>query len=1137
MKKNRTYGLMENIGLLKMIKIMRFPIFILFLSLSQAFAVDSYSQLTKLSLDFKNAKIEDVLDKIEKSSEFYFMYNKGMVDVERKIDIQVEEKGINQILDKVFENTGISYSITNRQILLINNSMVNNGAELNSQQLKSVSGKVTDSTGASLPGVSVVVKGTTIGVITDNNGYYSLSKVPENATLQFSFVGMKTQEIVVGSKTTINVTLTDETIGIEEVVAVGYGVQKKVNLSGAVSTVKGTDLALIPVASTSNALTGRISGLITTQQSGQPGADAASLSIRGFGSPLVIVDGVESSFNNIDANEIESISVLKDASAAIYGARAGNGVVLVTTKRGGMGKPTITLNSSMTFQGLVNLIKPLSSGDYTRLARENYLQTGKNAINAPYTEEEVKRYYSQEDPDYPSTNWFDEIVRPYAPSQQHNLSLRGGNESIKYYGFVGFLDQETMIKTNGGNYGRYNLRSNIDAKILDNLSMNVDLSAIMEERNFPIRTLAANDTKSNVWYDLWQTRPTYPATLPDKEGETMLSYADGNGTGGAHLSTNRNIYGFNDQFDQKIHNQASLKWDIIKGLSLKGTYTYDKANQRTKRFNKKITTYEYNYASNKYIPHPISNSPILNQSASESWVKTAQLMITYDKVFAEKHTVSLLGVVETIETAGLSLAGQREGYATDQIPYLFAGGVENQRANGDAYEMGRASQIGRANYSYMGKYLVEATIRRDGSAQFPEDSRWGIFPSVSLGWRLSEESFIKNSIGSFVSNLKLRGGFSQTGNDNVATSFPYLTGFGIRDLGYVIGDKTLQSYYTKGLPNPKLTWETMTLYNSGLDFGFLNNTIYGEIDVFYRLRDGILGTRNLSVPNTFGATLPVENLNSQDTRGFEMSLGYKSQIGEFKYDVSGNVSWSRSKWVSFDEPTYTDPDDIRMSKRTGQWTDRTFGYVSDGLFTSLKDIYYLPYQYNDIAGKNNALNKGDIKLLNQNGDDVLDWRDKVELGQGSTPHWMVGLNTDFRYKGFNLTMLWQGALGFYKNISTVVGANETTLKYRWTDQENRPYALIPRIGTNAGYYWGGTDYFLKRSDYLRLKNISFGYSIPRSLLKNLKIQEMRLFFAGTNLFTFSALNLYNIDPEAPSGNVGYYYPQTKTLTFGFNVSL
>jgi TonB-linked SusC/RagA family outer membrane protein len=1113
---------------------MKLTILVVTISIFSCFASNTYSQNTKLNIAENNSTLLNLLHAIEGQSEFKFFYNEN-VDVSMAVSVNANQKTVIDILDAVLANTSVKYKVIGRQIALYDKDEME--PFMNEQQKKTISGKVSDSSGATLPGVSVIVKGTTIGVITDNNGSYSLSNVPENAILQFSFVGMKTQEINAANSSVFNVVLVEESIGIEEVVAVGYGTQKKMNVTGAVSTVKSQELTVVPVASTTNALTGRVSGLITQQQSGQPGSDAASLSIRGFGNPLVIVDGVESGFNNIDANEIESITVLKDASAAIYGARAGNGVVLVSTKRGNLGKPTITLNSSWSFQGLSNLLQPLAAGDYTRLSRDNYLQTGKNPINAPYTEEEVQKYYSQEDPDYPSTNWFDVIVRPWAPSQQHNVSLRGGNESIKYYGFAGYLNQETMIKTNGGNYGRYNIRSNIDAKILDNLFMNVDLSTIWEERNFPIRSMAANDTKSNVWYDLWQTRPTYPATLPDKDGETMLSYADGNGTGGAHLSTNRDIYGFNDQNDQKIHTQASLKWEIIKGLTLKGTFTYDKSNQTTKRFNNKITTYEYNYASDKYIPHPITNSPILNQSATEAYIRTAQMMVTYDKVIASKHTLSLLGVAESIETEGFSLYGQREGYITDQIPYLFAGGVENQKANGDANEMGRASLIGRANYSYLGKYLAEATIRRDGSAQFPEDTRWGLFPSVSLGWRLSEEAFVKNNIGNIVSNLKLRGGFSQTGSDYVASNFPYMTGFGIRDLGYVIGEKTMQSYYSKGMPNPDLTWETMTLYNLGLDFGLLSNKIYGELDAFYRLREGILGTRNLSIPNTFGATLPVENLNSQDTRGFEFTAGYKDQIADFKFDVAANVSWSRSKWVAYDEPVYTDPDDIRMNQKTGQWTDRTFGYVSDGLFTSLKDIYYLPYQYNDIAGKNNSLNKGDINLLNQNEDAVLDWRDKVELGQGTTPHWMCGLNMDLQYKGFSLTMLWQGAFGFYKNISTVVGSNQTTFNYRWTEQENRPYALIPRIGTNAGYYWGSSDYFLKPSDYFRLRNLSFGYTIPKKFLKDLKIQELRLFFAGTNLITFSSLNIYNIDPEAPSGNVGYYYPQSKTMSFGINVSL
>ncbi len=378
--------------------------------------------------------------------------------------------------------------------------------------------EVNNLNGDAIPGVNIIIKGTTTGVITDLEGFYSIPEVPEDAILIFSFIGMKEQEISVSGRSTINVVLEQDAIGLNEVVAIGYGSRKRASITGSVATINADKLVIAPVASTSNALAGRLPGLITKQESGLPGADNSSLSIRGFGSPLVIVDGIEADFNNIDANEIESISVLKDASAAIYGARAGNGVILVTTKRGQFSKPTITYNTSTTFQTRSNMLTMASSGQNAEMLREEHLQAGKPEFTARFTEEEVQLFYDGTNPDYANTDWLDVVTRKWTPQKQHNLSVRGGSDKIKYYGFLGFLDQESMFKNNGGDYQRYNLRSNIDAQITDNLSLQLDLSSIVENRDFPWR---ADEKENSVWSDYWNTEPYYPSTFTRPHENTL----------------------------------------------------------------------------------------------------------------------------------------------------------------------------------------------------------------------------------------------------------------------------------------------------------------------------------------------------------------------------------------------------------------------------------------------------------------------------------------------------------------------------------------------------------------------------------------------------------------------------------------
>ena len=510
MKKKRWIFHCRRITCTKQIfRVMKLTTFLLFVMFFQVSAGVFSQNNGLLNLKAENESVSNILKLIEENSEFRFLFNSNNIDVERKTDINCNSKSIEEVLNMLFEGTGVKYRSFNSNYVLFTEE---EGFFSSAQQQKSISGKVTDSSGGALPGVTILVKGTTSGIITDTNGNYTLTNVPSAATLVFSFVGMKTQEILVGVKTNINVSLAEETVGLEEVVAVGYGTQRKGNLTGSIASVKSEKLTIAPITNISNALVGQMPGLVSKQSSGLPGSDLATLNIRGFGSALVIVDGIESSFNNIDVNQIESVSILKDGAASIYGARAGNGVILVTTKRGQDQKPTITLNSSYTLQGVVKMLKPSSSGQRSEMERETYLQSGRPEANAPWTAEAVAKFFAGDDPAYPNTNWFDYVFRPWAPQQNHNLSIRGGSDKIKYYGFFGYLDQETMIKRNGGDYSRYNVQSNIDAAVTKDLNITIDISTAFENRNFPIRGL---QNGGYVWQDAYLTRPWYPTELPD----------------------------------------------------------------------------------------------------------------------------------------------------------------------------------------------------------------------------------------------------------------------------------------------------------------------------------------------------------------------------------------------------------------------------------------------------------------------------------------------------------------------------------------------------------------------------------------------------------------------------------------------
>ncbi|WP_091150209.1 TonB-dependent receptor [Mucilaginibacter pineti] len=1102
---------------------MKLTTLIIVISMLQVSA-SSFAQ--KITLSQTNASLPEVFSQIKAQSGYDFIFNATTVKGAGKISIHVKNAGLTETLKQLFAGQPLNYTIENNSVIVTKKEVTTTAPIMVET---TVNGRVLDDKGLPIPGVTVTVKNSPVQTVTNNNGEYTIKTEPDGV-LMFSYIGYQTQEVQVANKKVIDVVLALNLGKLDEVVVVAYGTQQRKTLTGAISTVQSEDLTAAPLAGVTNALAGRLPGLVSQQLSGQPGSDAATLSIRGFGNALVIVDGVESNMNNIDANQIESVSILKDASASIYGARAGNGVILVTTKRGGGKKPIISLASNYTLQGVTNMPHPVNAGQYAELRREAWLQSGQPEATAPYTQEQINKYYDGTDPNFPNTDWYDVLIRPWAPQVQTNLSVRGGSEKIKFYGFLGYTDQESIWRKNGGDYNRYNLQSNIDAKITDNLSLQFDLSTVIEDMNYPLRPQSSNGA---AWQDFWNTLPIYPSEFPDP---TKIPFANGGGTGGAHITTNSDISGYNKTSKQNLKGTIALNYNIakVKGLSARALFNYLQDYITEKAFTKPVSFYYYDYTSGIYsLAGSMGSKASLSIGDTKSRILTTQLSLNYDRIIRDDHHISALALYEEITSRSDFLTGARTNFLTPAIDQLFGGSTVNQFANGLATEGGRKSYIGRLKYDYKSKYLFEATLRADASARFAPEKRWGYFPGVSAGWVLSREKFLANT-SSYLDELKLRASYGKSGNDGIG-NFQFLSGYQYGGT-YLFGNNASQGIASTWLANPNLTWERIKISNVGLDASFWNGLLSGQFEVFYRERNGILFTRGNTLPSTFGALLPTENINSTNDRGFEVKLGTAGKKNDFSWNISANASWSRSKWNHYEEPEYTDPDQIRISKRSGRWTDDTYGYISDGLFTSMDQIAALPFDQD--GQKNASLRPGDIRFIDLNGDGRLDWRDQKNVGMGSIPHWMVGLNAAFKYKNFDLATLWQGAFGHYTYLTLQRGLVpiETQFNSRWTEANNNPNALVPRSGGAASNSFA-SDFYYKNAGYLRLKSLTVGYSLPASVLQKVNVQQLRIYFAGTNLLTFDRLKDYGVDPEAPAGSLGLYYPQQRTLSLGLNVSL
>ena len=1000
-----------------------------------------------------------------------------------------------------------------------------------------VTGKVTEAaTGEPLPGVAVTIRGTTTGTTTDVDGNYSI-QIPEGVTLRFSFVGMRTQDILVDGRTTIDVEMDAELIGLEEVVAVGYGTQRRVNLTGAVATVSAEELRKVTSVNTSQLLQGQMAGVLTKQPSGMPGADGVNISIRGYGNPLILVDGNERNLRSIDPEIIESISVLKDASAAIYGARAGNGVILITTKRGGFEEDlSITYNGSLIGQQFTH--KPgiiRNAGQHMEFMSEAQMNSG---ITPTYSEEEIQNFYAG-GPGYESHDWYRYTIRNWSGAQRHNVSLQGGSENVSFYANVGSTDQQSVITSDDWWYKRYNVLTNIDARISNDLTATLNLNYVHENRSF-----ASNE----VWRSIYKSEPWAPTIFPEPYSHlTPVS-----NTTGTHArlvgEMNMDLQGGTVTWPESLEGTFELeyKFPFIQGLSAKAGINYLSMNTRTREIMRRFEVWQWDTEAQEPFLSGIFPATVTKNLVSEQHSKFTRLRpkaeLRYDRDFGD-HSVNGLLVGEFFSESPNNFSAETQNLLSNELLYLGFGDRTYYEMSQWVQESTRASFAGRLNYGFAGKYLVEGTFRYDGSSIFPPDTRWGFFPSVSAAWRISEESFMEDLL--WLDNLKIRASYSETGYDANAIRYDYFAGYNIfTNPLYQIGTTAYRRIQIASLPNFDMTWEKMINYNVGLDLNMWNGRLNMVLEAFYRERSDILATPQRALPSTFGATISQRNLNIQDNRGVEMELSHLNRIGEFSYSIRGMVTYARAKWVHFDEDDYLTEDEIRILQQTGNWLNRSIGYVSDGIFRSQEEIDNHPVDQ-DQAG-NTTLIPGDIKYKDLNGDGVITWADQQVINYGGgNPELNFGLNLGGSYKGFSLDVLLHGGSMFSGIVSgfarTPFDHASTPLKIHWDHRfhpENNPDGTLPAA------YWGvrsnnnmHSDFWRRDITFIRIKNVNLGYTLPGQWINPIGIQAVRAYVSANNLAVISNLGIWEgeFDPEAGLGHAGY--PPHRTVTFGLTVTL
>jgi len=1103
---------------------MKLTILILFTSVLSSISAETYSQITKLNVVENNSTLLSVIRTIENQSEFNFFYNEK-VNIDRMVTVDMTDKTVFEILDKVLTNSTVKYKVIGRQIALYDKNEMEPFLP-EADQDRSISGKVTDNNGTALPGVNVVVTGSTIGTITDLNGIYSI-EVPEGSTsLTFSFIGMEEQEIYIGTLTQINVTMAESAVGLGEVVVVGYGTERKADLTGSVVSISNKKIMNRQVGQTSMVLQGIAPGVTITQRNGEPGLDGGNIRIRGIGTlnnanPLVLVDGVEMSMNNIDPASIQSISVLKDASSSsIYGSKAANGVILITTKRGSEGSFTLSYNSYVGFQKPTNLPHKVNGLDHMTLLNEAYTNTGRTPL---YSDAYIQEYITNKgsNPDkYPDTDWQKEVLTGNGFQTNNVLSLSGGDEKLKIFGEIGSMSQNGLLKS--VNYKKYFARINTDVKISDKISGSFDLYVYNSNRNsvaeFPGDNPGAISAESSTGL-IFGMMNKLPAVQAIKYSNGL--YGEGqNGVNPVAILEDRGYY---HEKSMPVMGNFSLNYKPFEFLTAKVSYSPSYSQPLVKSYVTTIKTYDMDGNLRFALPSP--------NYLNENVIKNRQDQFTSTLNFAKdfnQHSITALAGYQYENSSNEGFSAYRDGFLFPEYSVFSAGSSSNMKNDGWATESTLISYFGRINYDYAGKYLFQSNVRYDGSSRFAAGNKWGVFPSFSFGWRISEEQFM-NSLKEDMNNLKIRASWGRLGNQNIGSNYPFASLVSLSQ-GYISNDEYQDGAAITALANTDISWETTEMANIGLDITF-RKKLSASFDYYQKKTTGIL--LQLNIPGTMGATAPFQNAAVVQNIGWDFQLDYRNSFRKLEYSATLTFSDVKNKIL-----------DMSGIKQTGITVDNE-GYAINSLYL-YHSLGYITSSDMDATGKYTgapqfgSVQPGDIKYEDYNKDGIINTEDKRVLGN-TIPRYTFSLNLYLGYQNFDFSTLLQGVGkvdGYIRgngNIPFSMGGTGYDYQTnRWTIEDPNPNAMFPRLAFGETNNTQFSDFWMKSAAYLRIKSLQLGYTIPKTVTSKLNIKSLRVYLSAENISTFD--NFWpDADPEISPSSSGAYYPQVKTYNAGLNV--
>lgn len=1120
-------------------KTMRITTFLLFFCSFCALAGTANSQTAKVTIKKANVTLLDVLNEIENQTNYLFVYSND-VNVKRPISINVNNKAVNSILSTLFLGENISYTVEGTHIVLTKKEEVNVINRTQQNKDEKVTGVVVDENGEPLIGVSVVVKGTTNGTITNIDGEFVLN-AKKGELLEISYIGYTTVNIKAGTQQRI--LMKEDTQKLDEVVVVGYGVTTKRAMIASVSTVDASQMENLPIVNITQALAGRSPGLIVKASGGGINKNS-SVSIRGGGTPLIVIDGVirdYSDFTTLSSEDIENMQILKDASAtAVYGSRAANGIIQVTTKTGSKSnKPTIDYSFNQSWSQ--PNIWPDKLNSYDLAVMSNTVADMYNK-NIPYSEDQLKSYKNHSDLfNFPDTDWKKLVLRDFAPTQKHSFSMHGGSEANRYFVSLGYIDQNSLYKTNTHNMQRYNFRVSQSSTIAAiGLKTTAQLDGYVQDVIQPASSTAGYNYDDPYYFVFSHIANMGPM------GRAFNEYGLLENNGDNPVAETSTDAGYGKRKHTVINGKLAAEWALpwVKGLTIKASASYRHWGWHEKIWRKDPARYD-----------PGATTPV-TAAASQLQVQdqngysyTGQLLADYTHVFG-KHSVSGLVGYEASYAFDNSLWGGRYNYVFN-MDQLNSGPEANMKNGGTENESGRAGYIFQLKYNYDNKYFVEGSMRYDGSDQFPTNKRWGAFYAASLGWSVIDEIFMESIREKNIFNsLKLRASYGEVGLDNwendpyKVSRFAYLASYGYNASQYVVGG-TMQPGLSEGaLPSPDISWFTTRQVDVGVDFASLNSRLFGSVDYFYYSTKGFLyapDAMNVGYTAPLGTNLPKVVTDGEERRaGWEFQLGWRDRIGDWQYNVSANFTYFDKMWAinpaeSLDGKMnpYT-----RVTQRKGYYGSM---YNTLGFYTDADDIL------NSVQRQNSHdLAPGDLKYQDFNGDGLIDGADQYNQGKNGFPRGLFGLNLGLKWKGFALDMLIQGSTRFDTYLGSTVMMSDSqsgsTPRYGfqtdyWTP--NNTDAKFPRLlynlDTNGGNNSVTSNFWLINSHYTRLKDVRLSYDFKHKLLKKvLWISRLEAVVSGQNLITISPLTAYGMDPENASNN-NYSYPLERTFSVGVNI--